>query len=361
MCFCAEEILFQSLLSNVPDITELYAKSDVSVPNITAKMLGVIREESKSAVSGCYTKSAMASVPSGKSETVNVVYTDNDYSKVYPLQMITGSFHLIIEPTVVIGGNLAAKLFIGSNIIGDSLNIGGTTYTVGGVYQDNNSFLSEISKGSDQIFVLNQDRQAQLTLISFAQGGSPYRCLSPLNKLAKTSLSSYYGVSLKEESNLAGLPRTVFWMILELAVFLLICAFSIRHFWNTSIRLRESFQKDYSLEVITKNWRYFTCQLILGLLSILLLITIISHLQLPQLPSEFIPNDNIFNISFYCEAIITKMQSQNSVMIPMYYPQYIKKVGFILLLYNVCLMNICMCAIWKQWQHFLYNFTRLHK
>lgn len=344
---CGEALLYHGLFSGIPKITEFYQTGNSSAQDVTAAELPVIRRESGQSVTGYGTVSAAASVQSGKSQPVDAVYTDNFYPKVYPIRMLAGSFHFTVQPSVIISDKLAGSLFIGLDCIGDHLSLNGKTYTVAGVFKEDNGILAQLSRGREQVFVPLPDNNAKLAVVSFAGGESPEYSLSPLNQTEKAILSGYCPVSLKDEVTLHTLSHTILRNLIFLGLLVILSAFTVRRFRNVIKRIREGMREEYLPGSLKKNRRYLAFHFILGLLGILLFLFCISLLWSPPLPFDFIPDTNLFDWDFYRKAIIARAQLQNCVPFVMCYKNYISLAGNILLWYDFVYLFILACAGWR--------------
>ena len=345
----AGELLYRGLFADVPDVTEFYWKGG-SGSFLSADTLDSFRRNSAAAVAACRFEVSAAVAKSGNGADVTVVYTDNDYGRVYPMRMLSGSFHLTKTPSAVIGENLAARLFHSAKAVGVPLTVGGKTYTVSGVYAENDGFISELSKGRDQIFVLRTDDGRELQAVGFRSAKSPGHALADLNVAMRAQISGYEGISLQEEKNLAAIPRAVLWFVFAAAAALLLLAFAVRRFRRAADIYRGALKKEYPLGAAFVFRKQILRQLIPGLLAVFLILLCVCLPKWPGLPADLIPVRGIFDFDFYRRAIIRRAQSGNDVPFPMYYPRYIQKAGILLLLYDACFLVSSVCLAAKPWR-----------
>lgn len=91
------------------------------------------------------------------SDNVNIILTDENYPEIHNINMIKGNFFSAViseSDAIVISDSLANLLFKSIDIIGCQMILNGETKTISGVYENNESFVSDLSSnGLETVFV----------------------------------------------------------------------------------------------------------------------------------------------------------------------------------------------------------------
>lgn len=254
-----------------------------------------------------------------------LVYTNESYSQIVPLRLIYGGYFVqspIREANryIVISDSLSLDMFKTYDSVGHKLTVGKDEYTVCGVYKKETSLLNRISSdGIERV----------------------YLSYSNFNNYEKTSINRFYiknNEGMFEESligtaqlpqnspiyyenavNFGDMKRIVI-QLRSVAFFALginIIAFLAFLFTNAGKSLYSYIRKgDYD----KKETLLRTLPLV-GFGAGAALIFWLVKFQL-YIPTKMMPPDNIFDLSFYIENIVTAIQQQNTLNMYSFYWNY---------------------------------------
>ena len=314
-----------------PEIANFFADGQ---PALTFQDLTDIRFGSGMAVAGCSEELATAVVQSGKSRTVELIRTDNNYGKVYPFRFLAGSFHLTGQPSAVIGERLSNDLFHG-NPAGKMVTIEGTQYFVSGVFQENENRIEALSGRYDSVYLLNTEKKQPLSLICFKTEKLLDCCSSKLDSGIQSILKSYQSDSTAEDKNLFFLPHRLLWSIILIALAFLFLYLIVCIIKDMKARLLESLVHNYIGKAVVRNKSYLG----IGLLKIVACAAAadLCYAFIPRidLPPGFISTDNIFNLSYFSDAFADFVRKQNVLLTLNYYGNLMRLSAAVLFTYDV--------------------------
>jgi hypothetical protein len=335
-------LFYESLFSGIPDVTEFYC---TGTPTATLAGIKDLQQSVGHPMTACRFDTASINLEADNSANVTVVYTDDSYAVVYRVHMLAGSFRLTDQPTIVIGKHLADKLFIGTDIVGRTISLGGTAYTISGIFEDDEGFISKISRVYDYVYVLNQDASAGIPLVSFSKGQSPGIIMSQLSQREKAMLMNYTGVSLRDENYLAGISRSTFWILCAIALLIPIIIFISRRLKACVQIMIKGMENNYFLNVMRNNWKEIVKNISWVVPGILLIIMFFRLMPLPHLPMEMVPDSSeLFNPTYYYNIIVVRIQRQNSIMTPKYYLNRIHASEILIMMYYLVSSVVLVCV-----------------
>ena len=260
----------------------------------------------------------------GEIGEVKPVLVNENYFKVYGIHVggsgITEQHIQNRVPAIVISDKVAMKLSLDGNVIGQQINLYGKDFTIVGIYKKPDGFLSEISSDIyDRVYIpyTCYDNYADISIDALAaiKGTYSEKAL-PLLGLTETDTNFYIENDLATKHDIiANFPN------LLIFIFTLILSVTIIRILNRIIRqaykkLHEDYQNNNLSVVLRYNWLYILSRILITVLLIAIPITLLVLFQ-PKLtlPMSFIPDDNIFDISYYLEAFKYTSQLFNSILL----------------------------------------------
>ena len=252
----------------------------------------------------------------GEIGEVKPVLVNENYFKVYGIHVggsgITEQHIQNRVPAIVISDKVAMKL--------QQINLYGKDFTIVGIYKKPDGFLSEISSDIyDRVYIpyTCYDNYADISIDALAaiKGTYSEKAL-PLLGLTETDTNFYIENDLATKHDIiANFPN------LLIFIFTLILSVTIIRILNRIIRqaykkLHEDYQNNNLSVVLRYNWLYILSRILITVLLIAIPITLLVLFQ-PKLtlPMSFIPDDNIFDISYYLEAFKYTSQLFNSILL----------------------------------------------
>lgn len=261
----------------------------------------------------------------GFSVPTKLNYTNEGYGEVVPLEFLFGGYFVqnyIPEANhyIVISDSLSVKFFKSHDSIGQQLIIDGEKHTVCGVYKQPTNILSEFSAdGLEQIYLSysNLKGYENAVIQRFYLFGQENAFNESI--IAQAQLPSNYTVQYDSLTNFNDI-RQVIEQSKSVALFIfginIICFFAY-----IFVLKAKKICKDISTGKFHIKHCLFSTLQILGCIVGTILVFLLVKFQL-HIPSEMIPPDNIFNLSFYIKAIISTIQMQNSLGLYSFYGDY---------------------------------------
>jgi hypothetical protein len=252
-----------------------------------------------------------------KEESVTPTLINEFYFDVYGIDLASGKFteKMITskKKVAVISEGLSIKLFFNSNSVGKSIIINNEKYTVCGIYKESDTLINKLSSdGKERVFIpyTSVDDYKKCDIEKIAYLNSSYS--APL--IEQMNLSQYYSINYSEKSK----ALTSF---LHISFFILFVAFAffLLKFWYFLLKkyyleIKDNLQSNYFFKSIKSIPIKYILLVIffIGIPCLLLYIFIISDFSIYILP-EYLPYDNIFDISYYIQKAVEISNQKNSV------------------------------------------------
>lgn len=254
-----------------------------------------------------------------KEEAVLPVLTNEFYFEIYGQRLngnsITEENIKNKDKVAIIGSSLALKLFFNTDAVGKTITLNDENYTVCGVIEENESIINILSgDGKQRIYI-------------------PYTCYSGYEKCEVNTISydnQAYSAPLIEQMDLSQYHSTNFSEkakviknfehIIFLILFIAMCFIALRLWYRICKKLikdiKENLKENYflnSLKSIPIKYILLTVTA-LGIPAVLLTIFFLSDFSIFIIP-KYIPYDNIFDVSYYLNAIIENAHMSNSLLL----------------------------------------------
>ncbi|MFT8314416.1 MAG: ABC transporter permease [Clostridium sp.] len=325
-----------NLNKNVSNILE-YKKTNKSLSTndngITFAELNKVKEKYKEfTFTGyketlCDVKNKYGNSP-GKKIKTKMVLTDENYFSLYPYKMIEGGKidFLSVEngnKVAVISDILANNLFKSTKVIGDIITLNNENYKIVGVYKENQSFIYSTSEdGYERIYVpytsyTTKDKNQSLFLDIFSTRETvkvTYKNIN--NNLIRTlggNLSLYNMINYTTLKKISFQYAQILYFIIGICGIIFLIKIALKYFKVLTVFFKEKLKTNYFSQILINNKKeilFTSSKILLCLASIVIIFNLIKFNI--TIDNKYLPNDNVFDISFYRKTIIDNMQLRNA-------------------------------------------------
>lgn len=248
-------------------------------------------------------------------ENVNIISTDEKYPTLHNINIIKGGFiSSRSSDGVVISEELANSFFKNINVIGNTINLSGEVKTITGIYDCEKNILNEISSnGLETVFVsfdtqlddINKS-EVETIYIQKKSGEISSKEIDQLNTYLNGKLEFYKKTNLNESKRFLLQLFDILIFFMGLIVVIKLISKLIRGI-NKMIKYI-LVMKEFHLKIRLKEAIKY---MIFPIFCIAFIILIIALCKFKfYLPDGVLPeNDRIFDITYYYEFIINKIQN----------------------------------------------------
>lgn len=250
------------------------------------------------------------------SDNVNIILTDENYPEIHNINMIKGNFFSAViseSDAIVISDSLANLLFKSIDIIGCQMILNGETKTISGVYENNESFVSDLSSnGLETVFVpvyyqtdINDSTRIESFYVKGNNGSIGNKEIQELDALLNNKLELYKQNDLNSSKKL--LMQLFNIIIFVIGLIVVVKLFSvifknIKKIVNYIIAV-----KGFDNAVPSVNVKLCILGTILCIAFIIPIIVLCTFKI--YIPEGFIPeHDRICDISYYYEYMMNSVQ-----------------------------------------------------
>lgn len=312
--FTVNIILIANTKEQLPNATQLnYNKNSGASPKTISKMEWLFDRISNDGIAFC----SEGEETIAKEEAVTPVLVNENWFTVYKAKIngknISAQNIKNKDKVAIIGSQLALKLYFTTDAVGKKININGSQYTICGVICENEGFINKLSSDSKQrvyIPYTTAEKYVVRTADTIAYDNSAYTAAL----VEQMDLSQYYSVNLSYKAQ----TLVTFEHISYLAVFIGACIIALKLWYRLSKKLfckiKENLKTNYfnkSLKSIPVKYAMLVLVFV-GIPVLLLVVFSICDFSI-FIPSKYIPNDNIFDISHYINMIIDNAKTVNSL------------------------------------------------
>ncbi|AJA48049.1 hypothetical protein CPAST_c19790 [Clostridium pasteurianum DSM 525 = ATCC 6013] len=275
----------------------------------------------------CDVKNKYGNSPGKKAKT-KMVLTDENYFSLYPYKMIAGGKidFLSVEngnKIVVISDVLANDLFKSTKVVGNIISLNDENYKIVGVYRENQSFAYSISEDAyERVYVpytsystKNKNESLFLDIFSTRETAkTTYKNIN--NNLSRTlggGLSLYNIVNYTTLKKISFQYTRIFYFIIGICGIILLIKIALKYFKSLAAFFKEKLKTNYFGEILRNNKKeiFFTSSKILLCLASIIIIFSLIKFNI-TIDNKYLPNDNIFEISFYRKTYFENMQLKNA-------------------------------------------------
>ena len=194
----------QQVISALPEAVEYVSKNNTDYITLSEIKQAVNNSDDIMTVNVQNRKNGTAEAyhTSLLSDNVNIILTDENYREIHNINMIKGNFFSAViseSDAIVISDSLANLLFKSIDIIGCQMILNGETKTISGVYENNESFVSDLSSnGLETVFVpvyyqtdINDSTRIESFYVKGNNGSIGNKEIQELNALLNNKLELY--------------------------------------------------------------------------------------------------------------------------------------------------------------------------
>lgn len=196
--------VWQQVISALPEAVEYVSKNNTDYITLSEIKQAVNNSDDIMTVNVQNRKNGTAEAyhTSLLSDNVNIILTDENYPEIHNINMIKGNFFSAViseSDAIVISDSLANLLFKSIDIIGCQMILNGETKTISGVYENNESFVSDLSSnGLETVFVpvyyqtdINDSTRIESFYVKGNNGSIGNKEIQELNALLNNKLELY--------------------------------------------------------------------------------------------------------------------------------------------------------------------------
>lgn len=254
-----------------------------------------------------------------KEETVTPVLTNEFYFEIYGQKLngdsVTKENIENKDKVAVISSSLALKLFFNTDAVGKTITLNDEVYTICGVIQESKNIINSLSSdGKQRIYIpytcYSGYENFGVNTISYDNSASSAPLIEQMN------LSQYHSTNFSEKAKVIKNFEHIIYLIL----FIALCFISFKLWYRICKKLikdtEENLNENYflnSLKSILIKYILLTVTA-LGIPAVLLTIFFLSDFSIFIIP-KYIPYDNIFDVSYYLNAIIENARMSNSLLL----------------------------------------------
>lgn len=308
----------QQVISALPEAVEYVSKNNTDYITLSEIKQAVNNSDDIMTVNVQNRKNGTAEAyhTSLLSDNVNIILTDENYPEIHNINMIKGNFFSAViseSDAIVISDSLANLLFKSIDIIGCQMILNGETKTISGVYENNESFVSDLSSnGLETVFVpvyyqtdINDSTRIESFYVKGNNGSIGNKEIQELNALLNNKLELYKQNDLNSSKKL--LMQLFNIIIFVIGLIVVVKLFSvifknIKKIVNYIIAV-----KGFDNAVPSVNVKLCILGTILCIAFIIPIIVLCTFKI--YIPEGFIPeHDRICDISYYYEYMMNSVQ-----------------------------------------------------
>ena len=220
-------------------------------------------------------------------------------------------------PAIIISDQAALRISLDGNVIGQKVKLYGKPFIVVGKYKSPDGFLNEISSDmDDRVYIpyTCYDGYADVSVDSFAAPAGSYSEKNlPILGLNRTDTAFYIKNDLSVRHDIMAHFPMLLLSVLSIILTLICLKLLIGLTKSTVSRLRADYEDYHMKEVIRRNKGFILLRIIFGMILIgvptALLILFPPRLNIPQ---NYVPYDNVFDLGHYICVFKAQMQMYNA-------------------------------------------------
>lgn len=308
----------QQVISALPEAVEYVSKNNTDYITLSEIKQAVNNSDDIMTVNVQNRKNGTAEAyhTSLLSDNVNIILTDENYPEIHNINMIKGNFFSAViseSDAIVISDSLANLLFKSIDIIGCQMILNGETKIISGVYENNESFVSDLSSnGLETVFVpvyyqtdINDSTRIESFYVKGNNGSIGNKEIQELNALLNNKLELYKQNDLNSSKKLLMQLFNIIIFIMGLIVVVKLFSViikNIKKIVNYIIAV-----KGFDNAVPSVNVKLCILGTILCIAFIIPIIVLCTFKI--YIPEGFIPeHDRICDISYYYDYMLNFVQ-----------------------------------------------------
>lgn len=274
---------------------------------------------------------------------VKPVLVNENYFKVYGTHVsgsgITEQHIQNRTPAIVISNKTAMSISLDGNVIGKLITLYDKDFTIVGIYKKPDGFLHEISSDIyDRVYIpyTCYDDYVGISIDALAATKGTYSEKAlPLLGLIETDTNFYIENDLAIKHDIIANFPMLFLSICSISITIICLKRLIRLMKSTSKKLCEEHENYNVKAIIIRNKGFIFARLLCAILLIGVPITLLIFFPIKLIiPQNYIPYDNIFDISHYLSIFKAELQMNNT-----------KLYDGSLYINNLYSLSICICSV----------------
>lgn len=308
----------QQVISALPEAVEYVSKNNTDYITLSEIKQAVNNSDDIMTVNVQNRKNGTAEAyhTSLLSDNVNIILTDENYPEIHNINMIKGNFFSAViseSDAIVISDSLANLLFKSIDIIGCQMILNGETKTISGVYENNESFVSDLSSnGLETVFVpvyyqtdINDSTRIESFYVKGNNGSIGNKEIQELNALLNNKLELYKQNDLNSSKKLLVQLFNIIIFVIGLIVVVKLFSVIIKNI-KKIVNYIIAF-KGFDNAVPSVNVKLCILGTILCIAFIIPIIVLCTFKI--YIPEGFIPeHDRICDISYYYDYMLNFVQ-----------------------------------------------------
>lgn len=257
-----------------------------------------------------------------------LVLTDENYFDLYHFEMLRGGKLDFLSvksgsKVAIVSDVLANSLFKSIDVIGSTLKVGSLRYRIVGVYKENKSLLySAAEDGYERIYIpytsySDQDKKDKSFLdimaTSETKNYDEKAINDKLSKVLNDKLSLYKAVNYTISKKIVLQNIKILYFIIGIILIIFLIRMIVKFTCEANLFLKEKMKSNYLKGALANNKKEFlilVSKILVCILGIVIVFDIVKFNLVIE--SKYLPSDNIFDVSFYRNTIISNIQLNNA-------------------------------------------------
>lgn len=261
--------------------------------------------------------------------SVKMVLSGYNYMDFSGLEIVKGTFFSADsckygQSVAVISKKLAQELFSSYDILGEEFDLVGQKFKVIGIYKNKSSIISLLgSDGAERVYIpyesLNQPDGAVIKTVILNDNDIKEHAfkINEMENILKKSmtidLAAYKISDYYNAETIISQFKGLLIFIIGLCLFCFIGTWLFRYLGKCFLFLRNKTRDMYFIEFLKAEKRFVVKSMLISAIVISCLALLWSAMKFKlYIPSEFVPQDNIFDIGFYAGRIKDVITSHNA-------------------------------------------------
>lgn len=305
---------------NIPEIYEIKAT------NVDNGFVSFNQIDKLNFTSACAYKEIDANIKMNSQSILGVktVLTNENYYDLYKLNMVAGTFFDkkamdAKQQYAVISDKLALKLYLRKNPIGETIYIDDYSYTIMGVYEDDDTLWGSLNKDNyDRLYIPLSSYPGYMELtadaVGFTNDDILFENIDTLIAHYPQYISNFSHYNYIEKLAFSTQPVPILLFTLQMILII----FILRMIYNISkLIIKKTYDNKgigYFSDIIKIHLKELVFLVLFGLMGGVGIWFLGKSMIFPiVIPVSVIPNDNLFDINHYISKIIQALNDENTI------------------------------------------------
>lgn len=265
------------------------------------------------------------------SDGIKIALVDEDYASIYKHELLMGNFPDTDavkkgKAYAVISDQLALKLFMSLDIVGNEIELLSRKYIVAGVYKRRNSILwSLCGDGYDRVFIpytsIGNHSEMPVDIVALLKiaDQSMYDIKAKLETIIENKMPSYKIIDHLASDAVSRQYFDLLIFIIGMAAIFYSVMFSIKYTMSTIRLFKEKANSYYISSLLRVDVRRVISNLSVIIICCAGVVFIANAIRFKFfIADKYIPDDNIFDLKFYIGAAVKDIMISNAYKINVY-------------------------------------------